>query len=29
MQAVNSDSLLEGVTTMIILELELKVYFAL
>lgn len=29
MQAVNSDSLLEGVTVMIILELELKVYFAL
>lgn len=28
MQAVNSDSLLEGITAMITLELELKVYFA-
>lgn len=29
MQAVNSGSLLEGITAMITLELELKVYFAL
>lgn len=28
MQAVNSDSLLEGITAMITSELELKVYFA-
>lgn len=29
MQAINSDSLLEGITAMITLELELKAYFAL
>lgn len=29
MQAVNNDSLLEGITAMSILELELKAHFAL